>query len=121
MLFVRVVATTAGVGRVENGEIAVLDLPFPHAGALLEDTGSLMSATTCPVRTRLPLADTPLLAPLGSPRAIWGVGLNYHSKATQTGRRTTTEPILPLTLGGCRARQLCADPGRTHRRDGLRG
>jgi 2-keto-4-pentenoate hydratase/2-oxohepta-3-ene-1,7-dioic acid hydratase in catechol pathway len=96
MLFVQVVATTAGVGRVENGEIAVLDLPFPHAGALLEATGSLLPATTCSIRTRLPLADTPLLAPLGSPRAIWGVGLNYHSKAKQTHRRTPTEPILYL-------------------------
>lgn len=96
MLVVQVVATTAGVGRVEDGEIAVLDLPFPHAGALLEDTGSLAAAASCPVRCRLALADTSLLAPLGSPRALWGVGLNYHSKAKQTDRPVPTEPILYL-------------------------
>jgi 2-keto-4-pentenoate hydratase/2-oxohepta-3-ene-1,7-dioic acid hydratase in catechol pathway len=96
MLDVQVVATTAGVGRVENGEIAVLDLPFPHAGALLEHTGSLAAAASCSVRKRLPLTDTQLLAPLGSPRALWGVGLNYHSKAMQTDRHLPTEPILYL-------------------------
>jgi 2-keto-4-pentenoate hydratase/2-oxohepta-3-ene-1,7-dioic acid hydratase in catechol pathway len=96
MLVVQVVATTAGVGRVEDGEIAVLDLAFPHAGALLESTGSLATAASCPVRSRLPLADTPLLAPLGSPRALWGVGLNYHSKAKQTDRPVPDEPILYL-------------------------
>jgi 2-keto-4-pentenoate hydratase/2-oxohepta-3-ene-1,7-dioic acid hydratase in catechol pathway len=96
MLVVQVVATTAGVGRVENGEIAVLDLPFPHAGALLEQTGSLASAASCPVRERLPVADTALLAPLGSPRALWGVGLNYHSKANQADRPVPSEPILYL-------------------------
>lgn len=93
---VQVVATAAGVGRVEDGEIAVLDSPFPHGGAAIEQTGSLAVLGSCRVCERLPLAGTPLLAPLGAPRALWGVGLNYHSKAARTGRPAPADPILYL-------------------------
>lgn len=62
---------------------------------MIEQAGSLAVLAGCPVRDRLDPA-TPLLAPLGRPRAIWGVGLNYHSKAATTGRAVPTEPILYL-------------------------
>lgn len=96
MIAVQVVATAAGVGRLEDGEIAVLDSPFPHAGAAIEATGSLAVLASCTVRERLPLAGTALLAPLGAPRALWGVGLNYHGKARHSGRPVPAEPILYL-------------------------
>ena len=96
MLDVQVVATAAGVGRLEDGGIAVLDSPFPHGGAAIEQTGSLAVLDSCPVRERLPVQGTPLLAPLGAPRALWGVGMNYHSKAAQAGRVVPAEPILYL-------------------------
>jgi len=97
MRSVQVVATTAGVGRLDAGVVSVLDAPFPHAGAVIEQTGSLETLRTCAVREQLPLEDCSLLMPLGRPRAIWGVGLNYRSKAELTGRAVPTEPILYLS------------------------
>ncbi len=94
---VKVVATAAGIGRLEDGEIAVLDSPFPHAGAVIGQTGSLSVLDACKVRERIPLNGCTLLAPLGTPNAIWGVGLNYHSKAARAGRGLPTEPILYLS------------------------
>lgn len=90
------VTTAVGLCRVEDGSFAVLDTAFPDVGAVIEQDGSLVGLTGCPVRARLDPANTPLLAPLGRPRAIWGVGLNYRSKAATTGRATPTEPILYL-------------------------
>ena len=90
------VATTAGVGRLDAGVVAVLDSPFPHLGAALEQTGSLAALRPARVRDRLPLVACSLLMPLGRPRAIWGVGLNYRSKARATGRTVPCEPLLYL-------------------------
>ena len=96
MAVMQLVATASGVGRVEGDEIALLDTPFPHLGAVVEATGSLAGLADCAVRARRPLAGAELTAPLGAPRAVWGVGLNYRSKAAQTGRPLPTEPILYL-------------------------
>jgi len=97
MQSVQVVATTAGVGRLEGREVAVLDSPFPHGGAVVEQTGSLEALRSCPVRERIELEASSLLMPLGRPRAVWGVGLNSHSKAALTGRPVPDEPILYLS------------------------
>lgn len=94
---VQVVATTAGVGRLDGDVVTVLDSPFPHPGAMIEQTGSLSGLSTCAARAELALPDATLLMPLGRPRAVWGVGLNYHSKAARTGRDVPPEPILYLS------------------------
>lgn len=96
MAVMQLVATASGVGRVEGDEIALLDAPFPHLGAVVEQAGSLDALAACTVRERVPLAGTELTAPLGTPRAVWGVGLNYRSKAAHTGRSLPTDPILYL-------------------------
>lgn len=96
MTVMQAVTTASGVGRVEGDEIALLDVPFPHLGAVVEQTGSLDELAARPVRARVPLAGAELTAPLGRPRAIWGVGLNYHSKAVRAGRALPAEPILYL-------------------------
>ncbi|MGH8862062.1 MAG: fumarylacetoacetate hydrolase family protein [Jatrophihabitantaceae bacterium] len=93
----QVVATTAGVGRLEGRAVAVLDSPFPHAGAVIEATGSLHTLQACAVRDRVALDACELVMPLGRPRAIWGVGLNYRSKAALTRRPAPSEPILYLS------------------------
>jgi 2-keto-4-pentenoate hydratase/2-oxohepta-3-ene-1,7-dioic acid hydratase in catechol pathway len=100
---VQVVATTAGVGRLDAGVVAVLDSPFPHPGAVIEQTGSLVALQACQVRDRVPLEDCSLLLPLGRPRAIWGVGLNYRSKARATGRAVPSEPLLYLSASSTSA------------------
>lgn len=93
----QVVATTRGVGWLESGVVTIVDSPFPHGGAVIEATGSLAGLSRCPVRERVPLDDCELLMPLGRPRAIWGVGLNYRSKAEMTGRAVPERPILYLS------------------------
>jgi 2-keto-4-pentenoate hydratase/2-oxohepta-3-ene-1,7-dioic acid hydratase in catechol pathway len=93
---VHLVTTEVGLCRVDDGSFALLDTAFPHAGAVIEQEGSLAGLAGCRVRDRLDPATTRLLAPLGRPRAIWGVGLNYHSKAATTGRAVPSEPILYL-------------------------
>lgn len=90
------VTTEHGLGRVEGDQIALLDSPFPDLGAVVEATGSLACLDDCAVTRRLPADQVRLLAPLGRPRAIWGVGLNYRSKAAKAGRDLPTEPILYL-------------------------
>ncbi|MCP9213227.1 fumarylacetoacetate hydrolase family protein [Streptomyces sp. NEAU-Y11] len=92
----QVVTTSAGLGRIEGGAIALLDTPFPHIGALLEQEGSLLGLSSRTVRERVPLGEATVVAPLGRPRAVWGVGLNYVSKAARTGRARPKQPILYL-------------------------
>ncbi|MET8824544.1 fumarylacetoacetate hydrolase family protein [Streptomyces sp. NPDC004610] len=88
--------TEAGLGRLEDGAVALLDTAFPDLGAVLEQEGSLHCLASCPVSLRIPLEQAVLRAPLGRPRAVWGVGLNYVSKATLTGRGLPEDPILYL-------------------------
>jgi 2-keto-4-pentenoate hydratase/2-oxohepta-3-ene-1,7-dioic acid hydratase in catechol pathway len=96
MLAMRVVTTDAGLGRLEDGAVALLDTAFPEVNAVLEQEGSLRCLASCAVRRRVPLDESTLLAPLGRPRAVWGVGLNYVSKAARTGRGLPDQPILYL-------------------------
>ncbi|MBA2951234.1 fumarylacetoacetate hydrolase family protein [Streptomyces himalayensis] len=92
----RLVTTQAGLGRIEDGAIALLDTAFPHVGAVLEQDGSLEYLASCAVRRRIPLDEATLVAPLARPRAVWGVGLNYLSKAARAGRGLPEQPILYL-------------------------
>ncbi|MFJ6567406.1 fumarylacetoacetate hydrolase family protein [Streptomyces sp. NPDC091292] len=91
-----VVTTPTGLCRIEDGAAALLDTAFPHVGAVLEQEGSLQCLASCAVRRRIPLDEVTLTAPLGRPRAVWGVGLNYVSKAARTGRPLPEQPILYL-------------------------
>ncbi|GAP51411.1 putative Fumarylacetoacetate hydrolase domain-containing protein 2 [Streptomyces azureus] len=90
------VTTQAGLGRIEGGAIALLDTPFPHIGAVLEQEGSLLSLASRAVCRRVSFDEVTLRAPLGRPRAVWGVGLNFESKAARTGRELPEQPILYL-------------------------
>ena len=89
-------ATPEGLARREGDEVAVLDLPHRDVGALVVDTGSLAAAATARVVRRLPAAEAlaAALPPMPVPGTVWGVGLNYRSKARITGREVPAEPIL---------------------------
>ena len=95
------VVTEHGLGRVESDEIVVLDTVFPNVSAVLEETGTLSALSGSPARLRLPLDGASLTRPFGRPRAVWGVGLNYRSKAEQAGRSLPTHPILYLAASSC--------------------
>ncbi|MFE9445560.1 fumarylacetoacetate hydrolase family protein [Streptomyces sp. NPDC006602] len=92
----QVVTTQSGLGRIEDGAITLLDTAFPHVGAVLEQDGSLQGLASCAVRRRIPLNEATIVAPLGRPGAVWGVGLNYVSKAARAGRGLPEQPILYL-------------------------
>ena len=93
----QVALSERGLGRIDGDEFAVLDTPYPDAGAVISDTGSLRVLDGCRVVARMPLADVVLGRPMARPGAVWGVGLNYLSKAGQTGRARPEQPILYLS------------------------
>lgn len=88
------VSTTEGIGRLEDGEVALLALPHPDLGALLGDRQSLAPAVAGAVRRRLPLGAVRLLAPVPRPGKIWAVGLNYRDHAEETGMEAPAEPLV---------------------------
>lgn len=96
--------TASGIVRVESDEVVDLDLPFADLGALLVVHDSFAVAASAAERGRRPLAETAFVCPFGAATTIWGVGLNYHAKAAQTGRGVPSEPILflkpPRALAG---------------------
>lgn len=99
------VSTPYGIGRVVGDEVELVELPYPDIGALLRERESLAEAATAGVRKRLALSSVPLRSPL-LPRKMWGVGLNYRTKAATTGRTIPSDPILYL-----KAPSAIADPG----------
>jgi len=91
---VQLVTTTGGIGRLEDGGVALLDGPWPDLGAALTDLGSLAPLASAPVRSRSELADVVLRSPVTRPGKVWAVGLNYRSHAAETGRDLPTEPMV---------------------------
>ncbi|MER5628620.1 fumarylacetoacetate hydrolase family protein [Streptosporangium sp. NPDC002544] len=92
------IATPQGLARLDaglDGDGAVLlDLPFADVAELLAAGEGFAPAHAARERGRIEPGE--LLAPLGGTGAIWGVGLNYLSKARLTGRAVPSEPILFL-------------------------
>ena len=59
----------------------------------------LASGDRTPARGEVfPLADVTLLAPVPRPRAIFGIGLNYHAHAAEGGRGAPEAPIVFMKL-----------------------
>jgi len=89
---VRLYRVAEGWAREESGELAVLDI-----GA--HDTfPDVTEAATALVRSRLPLDETPLLAPVRTNGSIILVGANYRSHIQEAGLRPPTRVAgLPLT------------------------
>ncbi|WP_067176022.1 fumarylacetoacetate hydrolase family protein [Microtetraspora niveoalba] len=96
MTALNLVATPGGLARVDGDAAVLLDLPYGDVAELLAEGEGFAPARGARELDRVPLADLDLLAPLARTRAIWGVGLNYHSKAELTGRPVPDEPILFL-------------------------
>lgn len=92
MLDVRAMETDLGLARWEPDGVVVLDCPYPTVAALLSEHGSLHALASYGVRRRLPVEEAVLVRP--GVGAVWGVGLNYRSKAALTGRDAPSEPLL---------------------------
>lgn len=89
----QLVTTTEGVGRLEDGGVALLEVPWPDLGAVLgaQALGTLAGA---PVRERRALDEVELRAPVPRPGKVWAVALNYRSHAAETGRPLPEEPMV---------------------------
>lgn len=96
-------ATRWGIGRADGDDVQVLDVPYPDLRTVLVEHGSFESLSTAPVArtmSREEVVDGNLRAPLGRGGAVWGVGLNYHSKVVVTQREIPSEPILFSAAAG---------------------
>lgn len=95
--------TNWGIGRADGDNVQVLDVLFPDLRSVLVEHGSYDVLSTAQVSrtvSRTEVLDAGLGSPLGRGTAVWGVGLNYHSKVVVTGRAIPTEPILFSTAAG---------------------
>jgi 2-keto-4-pentenoate hydratase/2-oxohepta-3-ene-1,7-dioic acid hydratase in catechol pathway len=90
----QLVTTVDGIGRVEDAEVALLDVPWPDLGALLWDSGSLPDLASAPVQKRTALLDVVLRPPVPRPGKVWAIGLNYRAHIAETGRPAPTEPLV---------------------------
>ncbi len=91
--------TSNGIVRIDGDEVSRLDLPHRDLTELLADPDGGAAALAAPVVDRVALADVSLRCPLGASSSIWGVGLNYHAKAAETGRGVPDTPILYVKPG----------------------
>lgn len=90
----------AGEVREENGELYV----FGYALEELTVLDRLADPEALPVEGRSWLLDeVTLLAPVPTPRAIFGIGLNYADHIRETGGETPQQPLVFLKLPSCAA------------------
>ena len=93
----KLLALPDGVGRLEDdGTVAVLGLPHRDLPALLRD-GFVEDAARAPVVDRRPFEPTAACGSVvGAGASVWGIGMNYSSKAAATGREVPERPTLFL-------------------------
>jgi acylpyruvate hydrolase len=85
----------AGEVRDEGGELRV----FAHALEQLTVLDRLADPEATPVEgLSWSLAEVTLLAPVPTPRAIFGIGLNYADHVRETGAETPPQPLVFMKL-----------------------
>lgn len=89
--------TDRGVGWLWGDEVALLGFGHRDVGSILRAGESLAGLRSTRVAERVPLGDVELLPPVLQPAQIWGVGLNYTSRARAAGRAIPTQPLFFLT------------------------
>ncbi len=89
----KLAATTAGLGVWCRDGIDLLDTPFDDLGAALRAGVTPAGLVTSP---RRPGGSSPVsLRPIiGRGSTVWGVGMNYYSKAAATKREIPSSPII---------------------------
>lgn len=93
----RLVTTTDGVGRLEDGGVALLDLPWTDLGAALA-ASRLDDLATAPVRERRSLEAVRLLAPVPRPGKIWAVGFNFPQHVREVTGSSMARPDEPMVF-----------------------
>lgn len=90
----QLVTTTEGVGRVEDGGVALLAGAGPDLGVALTEHGSLDPLRRASVLRRVALDDITLLAPVVRPGKVWAVGFNFPNHVTEVGGTVHDEPLV---------------------------
>lgn len=90
----QLVTTTAGIGRLEDGGVALLDVPWPDLGAVLAEHESLEVLGAAAVRERSTLEALTLRAPVPRPGKVWAVGFNYKQHVAEVGGDEQDEPLV---------------------------
>lgn len=81
----RLVTTPAGIGRIDDKTVVLLDLPHPDLGRALEAGCTVAEIAKAQVRDRIPLDGIELLAPVPRPSKIWAVGFGYREHRKEVG------------------------------------
>lgn len=104
----RLYSTTNGIGReVAPGELELLDLDARDLGELLASDPGLATAAAATGKTRLPIDQATLLAPVPSPGCIYCVGANYESHVEEMATLNVGAPgSLEATLEAIRSRPM---------------
>jgi len=89
---VQLVTLRDGIARVEGESLAVLDVPWPDVGAVLEDQETLQGLAIAGVRDRRPVLGADVLAPVLRPGKVWGIGINYLKHGEETGNERPEVP-----------------------------
>lgn len=95
----RLTVCTHGLARHrDDGTAEVLDLPAGDVGQLLRAHGQRWREVvdTAAVRDVVDLDTIVPVSPVDGCSAVWGVGLNYWSRAEASGREPTGEPTIFL-------------------------
>lgn len=90
----RLVTTREGIGRLEDGGVALLDVPWPDLGAVLADGESFEPLASAAVLERRPLEDVVLRPPVPRPGKVWAAGFNYRLHVAEVGGEERSEPLV---------------------------
>jgi 2-keto-4-pentenoate hydratase/2-oxohepta-3-ene-1,7-dioic acid hydratase in catechol pathway len=104
----RLYSTAHGIAReTAPGELELLQVAARDLGELLRSDPDLAGAAAAAVRTRVPIDETTLLAPVPSPGCIYCVGANYESHVEEMTTLNVGNPeAIRATLEAVRSRPM---------------
>ena len=91
-------ASTPRAGIVEDDQVKAFADESVTILDVLGDPSPTRAAAALPTGPSWPLAEVELLAPVPSPRAIFGIGLNYADHIAETGGEPPERPIVFMKL-----------------------
>lgn len=104
----RLYSTTKGIAReAAPGELELLDIDARDLGELLAADPTLETAASAPAKSRLPIDQATLLAPVPAPGCVYCVGANYESHVEEMTTLNVGDPeAMKATLEAIRSRPM---------------
>src|ERR1700735_3312327 len=91
-------ATAPRAGIIDEDRVTAFADETVSVLDLLNDPSPARATASQPTRPSWPLTGVPLLAPVPTPRAIFGIGLNYADHIAETGGEPPERPIVFMKL-----------------------